>query len=238
MAVAFILLIVGSYLLGSVPAAYLLTKWTRGIDIRQYGSGNAGASNVAAIASKWLVIPVIIFDIGKGMLTVWSAQLLGLGAAEQVTIGVITTIGHNWPIFLRFRGGRGILTSLGVVAMLSPELGLIVLVMGIILAPFRQVALGVFCGLISLPILSWFLSQPLGIEARLSVTLGFIALSLTGLSRRLITPRTPLSKSVSTVELFLNRLLFDRDIRDRKTWIHRAFPEDSSIERPTGQQEK
>ncbi|MEE9583299.1 MAG: glycerol-3-phosphate acyltransferase, partial [Dehalococcoidales bacterium] len=139
----------------------LAARWSRGIDIRKYGTGKVGAANIFNVTSKWLAIPVTIFDIGKGAFTVWIAQLLGLGAAQQVTVGVITVIGHNWPIFLRFQGGRGIFTSLGVITMLSPPLGLIILVMPYTLAPFRQVALGVFLAFVSLPLFSWFLSQPL-----------------------------------------------------------------------------
>ncbi|MFC1913042.1 glycerol-3-phosphate acyltransferase [Chloroflexota bacterium] len=221
MAIEFILSLLGAYLLGSVPAAYLATKWSRGIDIRKHGTGNVGAANVLSVAPKWLAIPVAFFDIGKGALTVWIAQLLGLGAAEQVTVGIVTVIGHNWPLFLRFKGGRGIFTTLGVVAMLSFWLGMIILVIGYMLAPIRQIALGVFLALVSLPIFSWFLSQPLGIEDRLVITVGFGVLSLILLSKRLVTPRTQLSESVSPGELFINRLLFDRDIRDRKAWINR-----------------
>jgi len=227
MSIEFILLIIGAFLLGSVPAAYLAVKWSRGIDIRKAGTGTVGAANVFRLAPKWVAIPVTIFDIGKGALTVWVAQLLGLGAAEQVIVGAVTVIGHNWPVFLRFQGGRGVFTSLGVITMLSPWLGLIILVMAYALAPLRQVALGVLLALVSLPIFSWFLSQPLGIEERLPVTLGFVALALIGLSKRLVVPRTPLSKSVAPGQLIINRLLFDRDIRDRKAWI-RQPPKDSS----------
>ncbi len=238
MVIKFILLVIGAYLLGSVPAAYLIAKWRRGIDIRQYGSGNVGAANVLAVVSKRWSIPVTVFDIGKGALTVWVAQLLGLGAAQQVTVGIVTIIGHNWPIFLRFQGGRGVFTTLGVTTMLSPKLGLITLVMSYTLAPLRQLSLGVFVALVSLPFFSWFLSQPLGIEARLPVTLGFIALALTGLSRRLVAPRTALSKSVHPVQLFLNRLLFDRDIRDRKAWVSQTRPEVSSMDQSLEREEE
>lgn len=236
--VKFILLALGAYLLGSVPAAYLIAKWRRGIDIRQYGSGNVGASNVLAVVSKRWSIPVTVFDIGKGALTVGVAQLLGLGAAQQVTVGIITVIGHNWPIFLHFRGGRGVFATLGVTTMLSPRLGLIVLVMSYALAPLRQLSLGVFLALVSLPIFSWFLSQPLGVEARLPITLGLAVLALIGLSKRLLAPRTALSELVPPAQLFFNRMLFDRDIRDRKAWISRTPPEISSMEQPLGQEEK
>ncbi len=238
MAIEFVLLVLAAYLLGSVPAAYLAAKWSRGIDIRKYGTGKVGAANVLSTVSKWLAIPVAIFDIGKGALAVWVAQLLGLGAVEQVTAGIITVVGHNWPVFLRFQGGRGVLTSLGVITMLSPKLGLIILVMPYLLSPLRQIALGVFWALVSLPIFSWFLSQPLDIEERLPITLGFVVLTLIGLSKRLLTPRTMLSKSVPPVQLFINRLLFDRDIRNREAWVHRAPPEASSSKQPLGQQGK
>ena len=217
------LLIIASYLLGSVPAGYLLAKWFYGIDIRKQGTGKIGASNVFRLTSIWLAIPVAIFDIGKGALMVWAAQLLGLGAAEQITVGIITIIGHNWPIFLGFKGGRGVFTSLGVITILSPWLGLIIFVAPYLFAPIRQVAFGVFLALSSLPFFSWFLSQPLGIEDRLPITLGFIAIALIGLFKRLATPRTELSKSVPLGKLIINRLLFDRDIRDARAWTERKY---------------
>lgn len=229
--IKFVLLLIGAYLLGSVPSAYLVAKWRRGIDIRQYGSGNVGASNVLATVSKRWAIPVTVFDIGKGALTVGVAQLLGLGAAQQITVGIVTIVGHNWPVFLKFRGGRGIYTSLGVITMLSPKLGLIMLVLSYTLAPIRQLAVGVFIALASLPIFSWFLWQPLDIEARLPITLGLIALAGVGLIRRLTAPKTPLSKSVPLGQLFVNRLFFDRDIRDRHAWTRRTPIETSSAER-------
>jgi glycerol-3-phosphate acyltransferase PlsY len=222
MTVEFALLSITAYLLGSVPAGYLLAKWFYGIDIRKQGTGKIGASNVLRLTSIWLAIPVAIFDIGKGALMVWAAQLVGLGAAAQITVGVITIIGHNWPIFLGFKGGRGVFTSLGVITIISPWLGLIIFVTPYLFAPIRQVAFGVFIDLVSLPILSWFLSQPLGIEDRLPITLGFVAMSLMGVLTRLLTPRTELSKSVPLDELIINRLLFDRDIRDRKAWTERS----------------
>lgn len=219
MTVEFILLCLGAYLLGSLPFAYLLVKWLYGIDIRQHGTGKIGAANVYRVASKWLAILVTIFDTGKGVLMVWIAQLLELGVAAQVTIGLITIIGHNWPVFLGFKGGgRGIFTSLGVISILSPWQGLMALIIPYLFAPIRQVAFGVFLALLPLPFLSWFLSQPLGIEERLPVTLGFVALLLIALFKRIAVPRTALGKKVPTAELFFNRLLFDRDIRDARAW--------------------
>ncbi len=79
------LLIVGTYLLGSVPAAYLAARWSRGIDIRQFSDGNVGATNLMRLTSKRIAIPVVIFDLGKGALMVWVAQLLGLDITQQIT---------------------------------------------------------------------------------------------------------------------------------------------------------
>ncbi len=235
MAIEFALLILAAYFLGAVPAAYLAAKWSRGIDIRQYGSGNVGAANVLTVVSKRWGIPVIVFDLVKGIVAIYVAQWIGLGIAQQVTVGIATVVGHNWPVFLRFIGGRGNLTSMGVIIMLSPILGLIGVVLAFLFSPFRQLALGVFIALVSLPILGWFLSQPLGIDERLPITLGYLVLLLIAVFRRLVAPRTSVTASVSPGQLLLNRLLFDRDIRDRKAWIHRLPPEAGLAERPLNQ---
>jgi len=239
MVIAFILLIIGAYLLGSVPAAYLVAKWSRGIDLRQYGSGNVGVSNLWRLTSRWLAIPVMIFDLGKGMAVVWVAQLLGLGIVQQVTVGLAAIIGHSWPVFLRFCGGRGILTTLGIVFIL-PLLnnlvpwGIIVFlaIAGIGLFTTHDTSLGVGSGVAVLPLVSWGFAEPL------PFTLGFLAMFLIMVIRRLTAPRTSVTASVSRGQLFVNRLLFDRDIRDREAWIHRAPFETISTEQPLRQQEK
>lgn len=222
MVIQYILLAVGAYLLGSIPTAYLVARWRRGIDIRQYGSGNVGASNILTVVSKRWSIPVTVFDLVKGMIMVWVAQLIGLGVAPQITIGLAAIVGHNWSVFLRFSGGRGIFTSLGVVFILAPTLGMIALVMAYLFAPFRQLSLGVTLTLMALPIFSRFLSQPLGIEEPLALSLGLTAILLLALIKRLMARRAPIAASISTAELVINRLLFDRDIRNRKAWISRA----------------
>ena len=222
MAIEFGLLTLGAYLLGSVPAAYLAGRWSRGIDIRQYGDGNVGSTNLMRLTSKRIGIPVVFFDLGKGALMVWIAQLLGLDITQQAVVGLAAVIGHNWPVFLRFNGGRGILTTLGIVFILAPWppwLGLIVLVIAYGIAPFRQLALGTIIAVASLPVFSWFLPQLFGIEKPLPIALGFLAIFLIVVIRRLTAPRTMFTASVTPGQLLLNRLLFDRDIRDRKVWI-------------------
>jgi len=219
MAIEFGLLTLGAYLLGSVPAAYLAARWSRGIDIRRFSDGNVGSTNLMRLTSKRIAIPVIIFDVGKGAVMVWVAKLVGLETYQLVIVGLAAIIGHNWPVFLRFNGGRGIFTSLGVISILVPRLGLIALIIAYGMAPFRQLALGTIIALASLPIFSWFLPQLFDIEKPLPITLGFVAIFLLAVIRRLTASRTIFTASVTRRQLLVNRLLFDRDIRDRKTWI-------------------
>jgi glycerol-3-phosphate acyltransferase PlsY len=155
------------------------------------------------------------------MLPVYIASLLGLALYQQVMIGIAAIVGHNWPVFLRFSGGRGLLTTVGVVFILAPWLALILVAFAFAWTPFKQLALGTLCALILLPIFSWFLSEPLSIEGALSLTLGFLAIFLLVVLRRLTAPKTSLTASVPTPQLLLNRLLFDRDIRDREAWLQR-----------------
>ncbi len=233
MTIEFGLLTLGAYLLGSVPAAYLAARWSRGIDIRQCGDGNVGSTNLMRLTSKRIAIPVIIFDLGKGALMVWAAQLVGLDITQQVTVGIAAIIGHNWPVFLRFNGGRGIFTTLGIIFILVPRpwLGLIALIIAYGMAPFRQLALGTIIAVASLPIFSWLLPQLFGIEKPLPIALGFVAIFLLVVIRRLTAPRTIFTASVTLRQLLVNRLLFDRDIRDRKAWIDRRLPEQQGKQR-------
>jgi glycerol-3-phosphate acyltransferase PlsY len=223
MATEFVLLLLGAYLLGSVPAAYLAARWSRGIDLRQYGSGNVGVSNLRGRTSKWVVIPTVIFDVGKGIVMVWAAQLMGFGVAQQVAVGLAAIIGHNWPVFLRFSGGRGMLTTLGVALVLplinGPlvpwEIVVFLAAASIGLLITHETPLGVGTGVAAMPLVSWGADEPL------PMTLGFLAMFLLVVIRRLTAPKTSVAASVPTKELVLNRLLFDRDIRDRKAWKHR-----------------
>ena len=219
--IVLILLILGAYLLGSVPAAYLAAKLSRGIDLRQYGSGNVGVSNLLKVTPKWLAIPVIIFDAGKGALAVWIAQLVGLGVLEQVAVGIAAIIGHNWPVFLRFSGGRGIMTVIGVGLMLAPLPTIAAVILAFIGLPFGLLAATTLIVIVLLPIAIWFLSEPLGTEEPLIITLGFVTVLVIAIIRRLTAPKTSLTDSVSRGQLIVNRLFFDRDIRDRKAWINR-----------------
>ena len=238
MAIEFVLLVLGAYLVGSVPAAYLAVKLSRGIDIRQYGSGNVGVSNLFGLTSKRIAIPVIIFDLGKGMGMVGAAQWLGMDITQQVAAGLATIIGHNWPVFLRFNGGRGLLTTLGIALMLPLINNLvpwgIIIFLAIAVAGLliiHSIPVGVGAGIAALPLVSWGFGEPS------PLALGYLAMFLLMVIRRLVAPQTA-GAPTNRKQLLLNRLLFDRDIRDREAWIHRVPPEVSSTEQPLGQQER
>ena len=225
MSISFILLAIGAYLLGAVPAAYLVIKWSRGTDIRKVGTGKVGAANVLNAGPKWLAIPVAVFDIGKGALVVWLAKILGLDPVYQALVGLFAIIGHDWPIYLGFKsGGRGVFVSLGVIAMLSWKIGLIALIFPYLLAPIKQVALGVFAFFVALPFLSYFLAGSLLVspQDKVAITCGFVVLSGIALLKRTIAHRTDLSKNMPLGRVIFYRLLFDRDIADRKLWNSRG----------------
>ena len=225
MELKFISLAIGAYLLGSVPAAYLAIKWSRGTDIRKVGTGKVGASNVLNAGPKWLTIPVAVFDIGKGVLVVFIAKLMHLEPLYQALVGVCAVLGHDWSIYLKFKsGGRGVFVTLGVITMLSWKLGLIALVGPYLLfAPFKQVALGVVAVYVTFPFLAYFFPGTFGVEQKVAIAIGLAILSAVGLFVRIIGRRTELSKNMPMHKVIFYRLLFDRDIADRKLWNSRAI---------------
>ena len=109
-----------SYLLGSIPWGYLILTWFRGVDIRQYGSGKTGMSNVLRTAGGRVAAAVLLLDLGKGILVVLLAREVLGSTTGEVTAGLLALAGHNWPVFLNFQGGRGIATGLGVLAVMAP----------------------------------------------------------------------------------------------------------------------
>nr|WP_269847279.1 glycerol-3-phosphate 1-O-acyltransferase PlsY [Paenibacillus sonchi] len=113
------MVIVVSYLLGSVSFSVLLVRMLKGVDIRQYGSGNAGATNTLRVMGKGPAILVLVLDVLKGIAAVWLGTWAGgWGTWVAVACGIAAIIGHNWPLYFHFRGGKGIATTIGVMATL------------------------------------------------------------------------------------------------------------------------
>ncbi|MDU0329453.1 glycerol-3-phosphate 1-O-acyltransferase PlsY [Paenibacillus sp. 3LSP] len=114
-----VIAVIVCYLLGSVSFSVVLAKALKGIDIRQHGSGNAGATNTLRVLGKGPAILVLALDVLKGIAAVWIGRWLGGGVDWIASLcGIAAIVGHNWPLYFRFRGGKGIATTIGVMATL------------------------------------------------------------------------------------------------------------------------
>lgn len=109
-----------AYLMGSIPTAYWYAKYFHGIDIREHGSGNVGATNSLRVIGKKAGIIVLIFDLLKGLSPVLLSRYLGFSEEETFLVGITSILGHIWSIFANFKGGKGIATSLGVILAVAP----------------------------------------------------------------------------------------------------------------------
>jgi len=109
-----------AYLLGSISWGYMLLQWKMGVDVREYGSGRTGMSNVLRTGGVKSAAVVLALDIAKGVVSVILAKVVIGTTAAEVTAALIVLVGHNWPVFLQFKGGRGILTALGGLAIMAP----------------------------------------------------------------------------------------------------------------------
>ena len=113
-----VLAVVAAYLIGNLSFGYLVGRLQK-IDIRDYGSGNIGATNVLRTLGVWPALLTLVLDVGKGMAAVFLARYLGQNLWTPVLAGILAIVGHNWPFVLRFKGGRGVATTLGV--LLAPD---------------------------------------------------------------------------------------------------------------------
>ena len=118
-----------SYLVGSIPWAYIFGRLLKGIDIRQFGSGNVGATNALRVLGRGPGIVVLVLDILKGVLTV---VILGQTEILSIVFGLCCICGHNWTVFLKFKGGKGVATTLGVLLGLAIKISGLRLILGLL----------------------------------------------------------------------------------------------------------
>ena len=162
----YIIIAVIAYLIGSINFSIILSKRMAGFDIREKGSGNAGTTNMLRAVGKKAAVITLICDILKGVVSILIAVLAGkivknLDNALLVQLaGIFVIIGHTFPVFFKFKGGKGIATALGVLLMINWQIGLICLVFAVVLmALTRMVSLGSCAAAVLFPVLTLFINQ-------------------------------------------------------------------------------
>ncbi len=151
-----------AYLLGSIPFGYLIVRLREGRDIRAAGSGNIGAANVARVVGAGAGVLTLLLDAAKGYLAVWlAAWLSGKSITWMTVAGLAAILGHLFPVFLRFRGGRGVATGAGVfLAICWQAVAGALVVWTVIVLVWRYVSLGSILAAATLPLLTYMLYAP------------------------------------------------------------------------------
>lgn len=166
-----------AYLIGSIPNGLIVGKYMCGVDIRQFGSKNIGATNAYRVLGPWPAFWVFLTDALKGVAGVMMGQWLDGSTIALLAGGIAAMAGHNWSIFLKFKGGRGVATGLGVIAVLVPKVTAIVfIVWALIVYTTRYVSLGSIIAAVLVPLSMWFFNESIeilvfGIVAALFVIL-------------------------------------------------------------------
>jgi acyl phosphate:glycerol-3-phosphate acyltransferase len=151
-----VLILLLAYLLGSIPFGYIFAKKFGKTDIRKHGSGNIGATNVLRVMGWKLALPVFVLDLLKGFCSVFLAQLFGSGSLLPLIAGILVMIGHSFPLFLGFKGGKAAATAIGVLLALSGWVTLALFAAALlVLAVTRYVSLASIVGSLLVPIFFW-----------------------------------------------------------------------------------
>jgi acyl phosphate:glycerol-3-phosphate acyltransferase len=171
--VATLLLVLAGYLLGSLPFGLILAKLVGGPDVREHGSGNIGAANVSRVAGPAAGILTLLLDAAKGAAAVLlAAWVTDQSASAMIFAGMAALLGHCFPVWLKFKGGKGVSTALGVFIALCPVAALVAFILFLLVMLFwRYVSLGSLSAAAAMPLLIYFLWAP-GHAPPLVITLG------------------------------------------------------------------
>jgi len=197
--------IVISYLIGSIPTAYIFGRLLKGIDIRKFGSGNVGATNALRVLGKPVGISVLALDILKGFVAVFflgniiAARITGISdITARVLLGFCCICGHNWTIFLRFKGGKGMATTLGVLLGLAVKSAgikivfvLVILTWLVVFIITRIVSLASILSGIALPAYMFLFKQPRILIYSTALLFVFIILRHKSNLKRLVQGKEP-----------------------------------------------
>ncbi|MBI2873684.1 MAG: glycerol-3-phosphate 1-O-acyltransferase PlsY [Firmicutes bacterium] len=175
MAQSYLMVLVFAYLLGSIPVGFLAGRWWKGIDIREHGSGNIGSTNVLRLFGPLAAVLVLAADVAKGSGGVWIGRTMAGGETAAAFGGLAAIIGHVFPLFLGFRGGRGVATALGTALVLAPVPSAVALLLFIlIVALTRYVSLGSMTGTAALLVTSMVTGSSLPAVSLFSLATIFI----------------------------------------------------------------
>ena len=148
------------YLAGSVPFAFLLAR-RAGIDVRVAGSGNVGAANVLRTAGTWRAVTVMLLDVAKGAAAVLIAHVAAGGASIAALTGAAAIVGHIYPVWLKFHGGKGVAVAAGVFSILSPVATCVSASLFVVTVSItRYVSLGSIAATLALPPVAWWAGAP------------------------------------------------------------------------------
>ncbi|HUH61789.1 MAG TPA: glycerol-3-phosphate 1-O-acyltransferase PlsY [Terracidiphilus sp.] len=167
MPLASLYIVAGAYLLGSIPIGYLLVRIFRRQDIRSVGSGNIGATNVLRSGGKALGAATFVLDVLKGAAAVYFGGLAGATLVPTVSVqslqalaALCAVLGHVFPVWLRFRGGKGVATGFGVFLVVAPVAALVAIaIFAVVLALTRYVSLSSIVATVSFPVVAWFAAR-------------------------------------------------------------------------------
>ena len=158
---SYLFVLLASYLLGSIPNGLIFGKLLWNVDLRQHGSHNIGATNAWRTLGRVPGLLIFLLDFLKGYLAVWLALHFIGTPGSMVLAGIIAIAGHSCSIFLRFKGGKGVATGLGVIAMLMPPITCIVFLVWLaIVLTTRYVSLGSIVASALVPLLAWLFYEP------------------------------------------------------------------------------
>ena len=151
-----------AYLLGSIPFGYLIVRWQRGIDVRSTGSGSIGATNVMRNLGVVGFVATFLLDAGKGLLAVvLAARMTGNDPTAVAAAAFAAVLGHCFPFWLRFRGGKGVATGVGVFIAIAPwQVVLALVIFGVVVAIWRYISLGSIVGTAAFPVLVQLMKHP------------------------------------------------------------------------------
>jgi glycerol-3-phosphate acyltransferase PlsY len=216
-----LLWVAASYLLGSIPASYIVARAVKGVDIRRSGSGHVGGANVWAHVSFGAFLLAGVADVAKAVVAVGVGQRLGLNPWAVVAVGWAVIIGHNWSLFLRGAGGRGVSTIMGALLLLGPREAVFLFV-ALVLGQLTGLGgIAVLLGLAGMPLLAWGIGEPVPL---IIYTVGAFALHF---AKKMLGSRPPWQiPPAKRRQVLIYRLLFDRDTREHKASVA-AKPEDA-----------